>query len=145
MSIKDFNTAPSKAKHSRQLLDPPSQQYAQKSVAWYQRWPASRKGSFSFTPKPSFRPLLFCLLIALVLRAWLVFHTQSFIDGDEALVGIQAEHILRGELPIYFYNQPYMGSLEAYIMAAIFPTFCPSLWALPAGPNLLSLVILLLP
>lgn len=141
MSIKDFNTAPSKAKHSRQLLDPPSQDYAQKPVAWYQRWPASRKGSFSFTPRPSYRPLLFCLLIALVLRAWLVFHTQGFIDGDEALVGIQAVHILRGELPIYFYNQPYMGSLEAYIMAAIFAIVGPSVWALRAEPILLSLVI----
>jgi hypothetical protein len=141
MSIKDFNTALSKAKYSRQLPDPPSQDYAQKPVAWYQRWSASRKGSLSFTPRPSYRPLLFCLLIALVLRVWLVFHTQGFVDGDEALVGIQAEHILRGELPIYFYNQPYMGSLEAYIMAAIFAMVGPSVWALRAEPILLSLVI----
>ena len=141
MSIKDFNANLSKAKHSRQLPGPPSQDYTQKPVTWFQRWLASRKGSSSFTPRPSYRPLVFCLLIALILRAWLVFHTQGFIDGDEALVGIQAQHILRGELPMYFYNQPYMGSLEAYIMAGIFAIAGPSVWALRAEPILLSLVV----
>ena len=80
-------------------------------------------------------------MIAIVVRAFVVIHTQGFIDGDEALVGIQAEHILRGELPIYFYNQPYMGSLEAYIMAGIFAIVGPSVWALRAEPILLSLVV----
>jgi hypothetical protein len=112
---------------------------AQEPVAWYKRWPGRRKGSI--TPQPSYLPLVFCLLIAVVVRAFIVIHTQGFIDGDEALVGIQAEHILRGELPIYFYNQPYMGSLEAYIMAGIFAIAGPSVWALRAEPILLSLVV----
>jgi hypothetical protein len=86
-------------------------------------------------------PLLFCLLIAIAVRVWLVIHTQGFIDGDEALVGIQAEHILRGEFPVYFYNQPYMGSLEAYFMAILFAIMGPSVWALRAEPILLSLVV----
>ncbi len=139
MSIKDLNASQSKAQHSEQLAETPLQYYAQKPIAWYKRWPGRRKGSV--TQQPSYLPLLFCLLIALVVRAFLVIHTQGFVDGDETLVGIQAEHILRGELPIYFYNQPYMGSLEAYIMAAIFAIAGPSVWTLRAEPILLSLAV----
>jgi hypothetical protein len=86
-------------------------------------------------------PLWICLLAALLIRVWLVIHTNGVIDGDEALVGIQAEHILRGEHPVYFYGQAYMGSLEAYLMAIIFAIAGPSVWTLRAEPILLSLVV----
>ncbi len=82
-----------------------------------------------------------CLLITLIIRMWLVLRTHGIIDGDEALVGIQAEHILRGELPIYFYGQPYLGSLEAYFIALLFAIVGPSIWALRAEPILLSLIL----
>ncbi|HUY77697.1 MAG TPA: hypothetical protein VMV29_13070, partial [Ktedonobacterales bacterium] len=68
----------------------------------------------------------------------LTFHTNAMIDGDEAMVGIQAERILQGQFPTYFYGQAYMGSLETYIAAAIFAVFGPSNWALRAVPILLS-------
>src|SRR5215471_16541354 len=139
MSIKDLNAAQSKTQHPDQVVEVPRQNYAQEHIAWYKRAPGRRKGSI--TQRPSYLPLLFCLLIAIIVRAFIVIHTQGFIDGDEALVGIQAEHILRGELPIYFYNQPYMGSLEAYIMAGIFAIAGPSVWALRAEPSLLTLVV----
>ncbi|MBA2286664.1 MAG: hypothetical protein H0W02_14400 [Ktedonobacteraceae bacterium] len=80
-------------------------------------------------------------MIALLVRAWLTVHTHGVIDGDEALVGIQAEHILRGEYPVYYYAQPYMGSLEAYLIALLFTVTGPSVWALRAEPILLSLAI----
>ena len=86
-------------------------------------------------------PLWLCLLLALIVRVWLAVHTRGVIDGDEALVGIQAEHILRGEWPIYFYGQPYLGSLEAYLIALLFAIFGPSAWTLRAEPILLSLVL----
>ena len=89
-------------------------------------------------------PLWVYLLVALLLRIWLVYHTHGTVDGDEALVGIQAEHILRGEHPIYYYSQPYMGSLEAYLIALIFAIASPSVWALRTEPILLSLLIILL-
>jgi hypothetical protein len=139
MSIKDLKTAQSEANHSGQLQESHVTDDAQELVAWYKRLPGRRKGSI--TTLPSYLPLVFCLLIALIVRAFITIHTQGFVDGDEALVGIQAEHILRGELPIYFYNQPYMGSLEAYIMAGIFAIVGPSVWALRAEPILLSLVV----
>src|SRR5436309_681376 len=84
-------------------------------------------------------PLWLCLLAALLIRVWLVYHTHGIIDGDEAMVGIQAEHILRGEHPYYYYGQPYMGSLEAYLMAILFAIAGPSVWMLRAEPILLSL------
>lgn len=85
--------------------------------------------------------LLLCLSVALILRIWLVIHTNGVINGDEALVGIQAEHILHGEWPVYFYGQVYMGSLEAYLIAFVFAVAGPSVWALRAEPILLSLAI----
>ncbi len=86
-------------------------------------------------------PLWLCLLVALLIRLWLTYHTHGVIDGDEAMVGIQAEHILHGEHPIYFYGQPYMGSLEAYLMAILFAIAGPSVWMLRAEPILLSLLV----
>jgi len=87
-------------------------------------------------------PLWFYFLLAIILRVWLVIHTNGVIDGDEALVGIQAEHILHGEIPIYFYGQPYMGSLEAYLSALLFAIFGASVWTLRTEPILLSLVVI---
>src|SRR5437588_3771589 len=86
-------------------------------------------------------PLSLCLLLALGIRIWLAYHTHGIIDGDEAMVGIQAEHILHGEHPIYYYGQAYMGSLEAYLMAILFVTAGPSAWMLRAEPILLSLLV----
>src|SRR5215472_15560053 len=82
-----------------------------------------------------------CLLVAIAIRVWLVIHTHGVIDGDEALVGIQAEHILRGELPVYFSGQPYLGSLETYCIALLFAIFGPSVWVLRAEPILMSLIL----
>src|SRR5712692_2754267 len=86
-------------------------------------------------------PLWFCLLIALAIRVWLVIRTHGTIDGDEALLGIQAQHILHGDFPIYFPGQPYMGVLEAYFVALLFATAGSSVWVLRAEPILLSLII----
>jgi hypothetical protein len=86
-------------------------------------------------------PLWLCLLAALLVRVWLIVHTNGVINGDEALVGIQAQHILRGQFPVYYYGQPYMGSLEAYLMAMIFAVAGSSVWALRAEPILLSLLV----
>ncbi len=119
MSIKDLNAAQAKANQSEQLPESQLHNDAQEPVVWYKRLPGRRKGSI--TPQPSYLPLLFCLLTAVVVRGFIVIHTQGFVDGDEAFVGIQAEHILRGELPIYFYNQPYMGSVGPRILSGELP------------------------
>lgn len=137
MSIRDYVTSTVGTRGSSLEV-----QAARKEVrgisSWYRRWSGRRKVSSS---KIAVTPLLICLLIALAVRSWLTFHTNGFIDGDEALVGIQAQHILQGQFPTYFYNQPYMGSLEAYLMALIFAIGGSSVWTLRAEPILLSLVV----
>jgi hypothetical protein len=76
-------------------------------------------------------PLWLCLLVAILARVWLIVHTNGVMAGDEAMVGLQAEHIVRGEWPVYYYGQPYMGSLEAYMAALAFKiTGGPSVWAM---------------
>jgi hypothetical protein len=129
MSIKDYLAEVKLAKpwsDSPALVDKPEEEYRPPGAANRIR---------------RSMPLLLCLAAALIIRTWLVIHTQGFINGDEALVGIQAEHILHGEFPIYFYGQAYMGSLEAYLVAIIFAIVGPSPWALRAEPILLSLAV----
>jgi hypothetical protein len=89
-------------------------------------------------------PLMACLLLAVIVRVWLIVHTNGVIAGDEAEVGFQAEHILHGEHPLYYYGQPYMGSLQMYFIAGIFLLTGPSVWAIRIEPLLISLVIVYL-
>lgn len=89
-------------------------------------------------------PLWMCLLLAVIVRIWLIIHTHGVIAGDEAVVGIQAEHILRGDRPLYYYNQPYMGSLEAYFLAITFAIVGPSVAALRATAMIVSLALVYL-
>jgi hypothetical protein len=86
-------------------------------------------------------PLWLCLLVALIVRIWLTVRTHGTLDGDEALLGIQAEHILQGARPIYFYGIPYFGSLEAYLAALLFAVFGPSVAALRAETTAFSLAL----
>ncbi len=89
-------------------------------------------------------PLWICLCIALLVRVYLIIHTHGAIAADEAETGIQAEHILRGELPVYYYGQAYMGSLEAYILALMFAITGPSVFALRLATSLVSLGLIVL-
>src|SRR5260370_3128851 len=86
-------------------------------------------------------PLWLCLLLALLIRAWLVVHTQGVIAGDEAMVGLQAENILRGQHPVYYYVQPYMVSLEAYFSALLFAIYGSSVCTLRAFSNLYYVIL----
>jgi hypothetical protein len=88
--------------------------------------------------------LLLAIALSLLARVTLLIRTHAMIDGDEALVGIQAQHILQGARPVYFYGQAYMGSLEAYLVAGVFAIFGSSAWALRAVPIALSIPLVYL-
>jgi hypothetical protein len=60
------------------------------------------------------------ILLGITLRLYLLFSSQVIIEADEALVGLQAFGILRGERPIFYPGQAYGGSLESYLVAAVF-------------------------
>ncbi len=51
-------------------------------------------------------------------------------NADEAIVGLMARHILQGELPIFFYGQSYMGSLDAFLVAAGFLLLGEAVWVI---------------
>jgi hypothetical protein len=121
---------PEADEQARSLLATPETGPVLRLIAWTQRYPRL--------------PLLLACALALAARVFLVVRSHAMIDGDEALVGIQAEHILQGQFPTYFYAQPYMGSLEAYLAAALFRIFGPSSWTLRAVPILLSLLLVYL-
>ena len=76
----------------------------------------------------------------MVLTAWEAPATNS----DEAITGLVALHIARGEAaPAYFYGQDYMGALEAYLAAPLFAAFGPGVAALRV-PLLLVYALFLL-
>ncbi len=108
----------------------PAQGWAGALVEWARRYPRA--------------PLWLALAAALIARVALVIRTGAVIDGDEALIGIQAEHILRGQFPVYFYGQSYMGSLETYLIAGVIAVTGPTAWALRVVPIALSLALVYL-
>ena len=67
-----------------------------------------------------YRCLIAAVLLALSIRAVLLLTASVPFNSDEAIVGLMARHILQGERPLFFYGQSYMGSLDAYLIAAAF-------------------------
>ncbi len=74
------------------------------------------------------------IAIAVALRIALVALGWPQLDSDEGTIGIMAMHILnRGEWPVFFYRQGYMGALEAYVAAFFFHFFGTSTFMLRFG------------
>ena len=63
------------------------------------------------------------MAIAAAFRIYLMSMVFANVDGDQAVLGIMAYHIQRGEHPVFYYGQPYTGSLEAYAAALLFSVF----------------------
>ncbi len=81
---------------------------------------------------------------AVALRLVLIALGWPTSNSDEGTMGLEAMHIaFRGEHPVFFYDQSYMGVLEAYIGAALFHLFGPSLFVLRLGLILLFALFLL--
>jgi 4-amino-4-deoxy-L-arabinose transferase-like glycosyltransferase len=73
-----------------------------------------------------------------LLRAVLAALGWFPVDSDESVFGLMALHIAyRGEHPIWYYGQQYMGALEGYIAAASFRLFGVSPFTLRLGLILL--------
>lgn len=85
------------------------------------------------------------LLLALVMRLFLLFTSQHYLDGDEAVVGIMAKHIMeRGEHPLFWYGLAYNGggSWEAHLGALMFSLLGYSDLSLKLAALIISLLIL---
>ena len=81
-----------------------------------------------------FRPgLLSTLSVVFLAAAWktiFIFWDVIPFNSDEANVGLMARHILMGERPVFFYGQAYMGSLDAFLVAAGFALFGQQVWVI---------------
>src|SRR5215471_11674832 len=85
------------------------------------------------------------LLVGLALRLAIVASPLGEIDGDEAVVGLMARHIaFLGERPVFYWGQPYLGSLEAFTAAPLFRVFDSSTFLLKLVPTAYSLGFLVL-
>lgn len=70
--------------------------------------------------RKSHLPFILILIIAVLVRLVIIFTKYHSINSDNGILGLMAKHILKGEFPAFFYGQPYMGSLEAFIIAFFF-------------------------
>ncbi len=70
----------------------------------------------------------FCL--AAGLKLWIILKGWAPFNADEAIVALMARHILHGARPVFFYGQAYMGSLDAFLVAAAFAWFGEHVWAI---------------
>src|SRR5258707_7474591 len=77
----------------------------------------------------------FCIIVfALLLRFILISQPWPETNSDDGTICLMALHIAyRGEYPVFFYGQGYMGPLEAYLAALLFHLFGPSLFVLRLG------------
>jgi 4-amino-4-deoxy-L-arabinose transferase-like glycosyltransferase len=84
--------------------------------------------------------------VMLLAAAWkIIFFLWDVIpfNADEAVVALMARHILQGERPVFFYGQAYMGSLDAFLVAAGFLLFGQQVWVIRLVQMLLYLGIVL--
>jgi hypothetical protein len=63
---------------------------------------------------------------------------------DEANTGLMGLAVLRGDFPVYFFSQPFMGALDAYLTAPLYLTFGVSVRTLKTLPLVLVLAWMVL-
>ncbi len=96
--------------------------------------------------RPQFKGIIFLVLILIAAagwKFWLLARGAFPFNADEAVVAIMARHILAGERPIFFYGQAYMGSLDAFLVAAGFSLFGQNVWVIRMVQSLLYLATII--
>lgn len=83
--------------------------------------------------------LWLAIFAAIAMKTWLVLSGVLSFNADEAVVALMARHITQGELPIFFYGQAYMGSLDALLVSFGFRIFGEQIWVLRFVQSLLYL------
>lgn len=79
------------------------------------------------------------VVIAALLKTWLLLTDRIPFNADEAIVALMARHINQGELPTFFYGQAYMGSFDAILIALGFRVFGEQVLAIRIIQSLLYL------
>ncbi len=74
------------------------------------------------------------IAVAVLLRILLIAQGWPGMSSDEGILGLQAMHIAyRGESPIFYYGQDYMGTIQAYLGAIMYHLFGISSFSLRLG------------
>jgi F5/8 type C domain/Dolichyl-phosphate-mannose-protein mannosyltransferase len=79
-------------------------------------------------------------LLAAGLALRLLYLVTPGLDSDQAVFGLMAMHILRGELPIFQWGYHYMGTIESFVAAPLMLVFGPTRFALNLSPVLFSML-----
>jgi hypothetical protein len=82
---------------------------------------------------------------AAVVRFAILFHSQTHVHSDEAIIGLMGKHILEGKFfPFYMYGQDYNAGAawEAYLAVIPYALFGVGVVSLKSGIVLLSLATL---
>ncbi|MBN1287494.1 MAG: glycosyltransferase family 39 protein [Anaerolineae bacterium] len=88
-------------------------------------------------------PLAAVLASAAILRAALLTAGAFTFNADEAVVAVMARHIWHGkEIPVFFYGQAYMGSLDAILVALGFAVFGESVLAMRIVQSILYMAVI---
>ncbi len=106
---------------------------------------AAEKMIRNFQPLSGSDKLLVVILVvcAFLLRFDLIWASDFILDSDEAIVGLMAKHINEGKgIPVFYYGQHYMGSLEAVLAAASYRLFGIGSFTLKLVPLVFSLLFL---
>ena len=75
-------------------------------------------------------PFLFGALTGMAALVWKVpflFRYDLYFQTEGGVHYLMAKHILRGELPTYFWGQDYAGTLPHFLVAGFFALFGPSI------------------
>jgi hypothetical protein len=85
------------------------------------------------------------IVAGILLRIWLLRLPTGVLDGDEAIVGLMARHMLhQHEFTTFYWGQNYGGSLGAMVTAGVFAIFGSSVTTLKAVPLLMGAIAALL-
>lgn len=84
--------------------------------------------------------LVAAIAAGVVLRAWVLSTPLGTLDADEAVWGLMARHALDGELTTFYWGQPYGGTQEVLLTAAVFAVVGSGTLALKLVPALLFAV-----
>jgi len=57
------------------------------------------------------------LVAAFLIRYPFILARETLLPGDEVMFGLMGNHILQGELPVFYWGQSYLGTIEAYVTA----------------------------
>jgi hypothetical protein len=96
---------------------------------------------------PRFRKLLLMAAVVALgaaVQGWAAAQWPQNFDSDEAIFGLMARHVQRGEFVPTVYGTEHLGSIESVVAAGSFSLFGESVTALRVGSVLLYAIFLIL-